>query len=299
MLPSLAVGNIHLHYDRAGEGAPVIFVHGGFATLARTLPGQERAWGDWERALAKRFDFITYDRRGCGRSWCPETGFELMNQARDLELLLDQLGVGSVHVIGSSAGGPISTVFAATCSPRVRSLTLVGTGLELFPHGDPVSDTIRGQIATLERAGPDAAFDGRPTGVEARLETLWRREEAEANGWLDVFLEEERQLSDGARKVPRDVRVHYYSAELRNISAYMDADVASFAARVAGPVLVLHGDADATVPLVSGELLAQAIPSAELRVLSRVGHGALWNSAEAPQIVARFIERVEASAVGF
>src|SRR5436190_1127119 len=32
-MPSLPIGNVHFHYDRAGTGAPVVFVHGGFATL--------------------------------------------------------------------------------------------------------------------------------------------------------------------------------------------------------------------------------------------------------------------------
>lgn len=293
-MPSVPVGNIHLHYDRAGSGAPVVFVHGGFATLARTLPGAEWSWGDWENALAGRFNFITYDRRGCGRSWCPETGFDLVNQADDLASLLDQLSVPSAHLIGSSAGGPISIVFAAIYPQRVRSLTLAGTGLELFPQGDGVSDTIREQIATLEVQGSEAAFDSRPAGVEAWLETLWRREEAEANGTLGVFLESERLLSAKAQKIPRDVRVHYYAAELHNINAYIDADVAGFARRVIGPVLVLHGDADRIVPASSSEQLAGAIASAELLLIPKVGHGVLWGSPDALERVAGFIEAAEA-----
>src|SRR5207249_632055 len=119
------------HYDRAGQGAHVVFIHGGFATMARALPGSEWSWGAWEKALADRFDFLTYDRRGCGRSWCPESGYELENQARDLAALLDQLQIPAAHVVSSSAGGPIGVVFAAMFPERVRSLALTGTAPEL------------------------------------------------------------------------------------------------------------------------------------------------------------------------
>lgn len=295
-MPSFPVGYVQFHYDHAGEGAPVVFVHGGFAALAETLPmrAAARAWGDWERALAARFHFITYDRRGCGRSWCPESGYDLVNQAADLAALLDHLRIESAHVIGSSAGGPIAIVFAAKYPSRVRSLTVAGTGAVLFPEDDAVSDTIRAQIATLHRDGAEAAFDGRPPGVEAWLETLWRRSEAEAAGSLSSHLDLEAQLAEAVTRLPRDVRVHYYAAELRNMATYMTTDVAGFASEVASPSLVLHGAADRTVPPSSGEALARLLGGAELQVVPDVGHGVLWSGPRALSLLTDFIERAEA-----
>ena len=77
-----------------GRGEPVVFVHGGFASFARTvLDPEEHEWSEWERAFAANFHFITYDRRGCHPSSCPTAGYAIENQARDLAGLLDHLGL--------------------------------------------------------------------------------------------------------------------------------------------------------------------------------------------------------------
>ncbi len=122
------VNGFWTRYEEYGQGNPVVFVHGGFASLGRTLldPG-EYEWGQWEREFARHFRFITYDRRGCGRSSCPPEGYGIENQARDLVALLDHLGLASANVVGSSAGGLIALAFAALYPQRARSLVLVGT----------------------------------------------------------------------------------------------------------------------------------------------------------------------------
>ncbi len=63
--------------------------------------------------------------------------------ANGIDLYYDALNIPSAHVIGSSARGPISLTFAAIYPQRVRSLTLAGTGTDLFPVDAPVSNLIR------------------------------------------------------------------------------------------------------------------------------------------------------------
>ena len=181
-MPYTHVNGFDLYYETGGQGAPVIFVHGGFPSLASTLNDFAQWTWTWENDFARSFNFTWYDRRGCYRSSCPEGGYDLENQALDLASLLDALHIPSVHVIGSSAGGPISLIFAALWPQRVRSLTLAGTGLNLFPEGDPVSDLIRQHITILDNEGAEAAFDRRPAGVEASLEPLWIVDEMQARG---------------------------------------------------------------------------------------------------------------------
>src|SRR5688572_10833216 len=129
LMPYLTVNDCTLYYETAGEGSPVVYVHGGFASLDTTLRDLTPYNWDWEQNFARQFHFIAYDRRGCYRSSSPETGYDLATQARDLAGLLDSLNIPAVHLIGSSAGGPIAIVFAAQWPQRVRSLVLVGTAL--------------------------------------------------------------------------------------------------------------------------------------------------------------------------
>ena len=140
-----------MYYQAAGCGEPVVYVHGGFPSLASVLLGLPRdrsEWG-WEHDFADHFRFVSYDRRGCYRSSCPENGYGLIDMAEDLEGLLDELSIPSVHLIGSSAGGPIATAFAATRAGRTRSLSLTGTASNLFPPDD-ITKVVAEQIGYLD-----------------------------------------------------------------------------------------------------------------------------------------------------
>jgi pimeloyl-ACP methyl ester carboxylesterase len=280
-MPKLGLPDFTMHYRREGAGEPVVVVHGGFACLGRTLYDRDQYDWSWEYELAREVDLVTYDRRGCRLSSRPTDGYELERQAGDLEALLDHLALRAAHVVGSSAGGPTAVLFAATRPERTRSLVLVGTGLDLFRRGEAMTELVHAQLELLERAGPDAAFDARPAGVEVWFETLWRGRDAEARGELETHLAEETLLAERAAGLPRDERVRWYVAELQNLAAYLDLDLAPLARRVRAPTLVLHGERDAVVPLASGTELAAAIRSARLHIVEGGFHSVLHTSDEA------------------
>jgi pimeloyl-ACP methyl ester carboxylesterase len=290
-MPTIEVNGFELYYQSGGEGAPVVFVHGGFASLDTRLRAVVPYEWTWEWDFARRFHFIWYDRRGCWHSASPDEGYELTNQAGDLESLLDKLGLESSHIIASSAGGPISILFAAARPDRVRSLVLVGTALNLFPAGDPASDVIRQQIRRLEREGPEAAFEQRPAGVNVSFEALWALQEEMARGSLAEYLDLQRALVAKAGQLSKADRIRYYEIELKNIKAYMDVDVRPYAQRVTAPALVIQGSRDQVVPVEWAQELAQAIPSARFSLVQGGSHGLMPRNAGARQIAIEFIER--------
>lgn len=292
-MPKTMIDGFELYYEDAGTGAPVVYVHGGFASLDTTLGDPVALGWTWENDFAGEFHFITYDRRGCYRSACPEDGYALADQAHDLHTLLEHLQVNSAHVIGSSAGGHIALTFAATQPERVRSLILVGTGLNLFPRGERVSDLIREQVELLEREGAEAAFDRRPAGVEVSLGVLWEPEEMAERGTLDEYWNRHNALARRAAALPREQRVRHYAAELRNMQAYMDADVSIYATQIAVPTLVLHGSNDRAVPLAWAAEMAQTIPAAQFHVMPGASHSLVIRSAEARRRVKEWIKRIE------
>lgn len=292
-MPYIAINGFDLYYEASGEGAPVILVHGGFPSLASTLNDPSLWEWTWENDFAALFHFIWYDRRGCYRSSCPDSGYEMENLALDLALLLDALDIPAAHVVGSSAGGPISLTFAALYPHRIRSLTLAGTSIDLFPADDPASNRIRELIAVLEHEGAEAAFAQRPAGVETSLEPLWVVDEMQARGRYARFLEKEQRLAERVKTMPASERARYLAVELRSMQAYMRDDLQAYARRVACPTLVLHGSDDREVSLVWGKALAELIPGAHMRVIAGGGHSLIHRSVEGREAVINFIQNTK------
>ena len=292
-MPTATVNGFEMYYQVAGCGEPLVYVHGGFPSLASMLldlPRDRSEWG-WEHDFADRFQFVSYDRRGCFRSSCPEDGYGLLDGARDLEGLLDELGMSSVHLIGSSAGGPIAIAFAATRAGRTRSLTLTGTASNLFPPDD-ITKVVLEQITRLQETGPEAAFDRRPAGVEVSLGVLWEPPEREERGTLAEYWERQSLLNGRAEKVSKTERVHRYAVELNAMKGYIDVDVAQYARQVRVPTLVLHGSNDREVPVEWGRELARTIPEALLEVFDGGSHSLVIRERKARERVTDFIREV-------
>lgn len=278
-----------MYHDLRGSGEPVVYIHGGFPSLALFLQAESAGDWEWELDFAARFTFLIYDRRGCWLSSRPSTGYELKNQAQDLVELLDHLEIDRVHVIASSAGGPIGVMFASTYPKRTRTLILAGTAAELFPKQDPVSRFIRSQVKILEEDGPETAYDRRPKGVRVSLDELWERDEMKERGSLDEYEDRIKYLATEASLLPNDERIAWYAIELKSIGAYLDAHVARQCADIASPTLVVHGERDRMVPVEWGRNLASRIPNAKLRLYSGQSHTVIGRSAAVRREVMQFI----------
>ena len=124
-------GGIRLHYHEAGPspeapagGIPVIMLHGGG-------PGAS-AWSNFGRNLpvfAARFRTLIVDQPGFGSSAKPEvTGHYFTFAAEALAALLDQLGIGQVHLVGNSLGGGTAVRFALDYPELAGRLVLMGPG---------------------------------------------------------------------------------------------------------------------------------------------------------------------------
>lgn len=289
-MPFAHVNGVDLYYEVGGEGAPAIYIHGGYPSLASTLQDFSQWSWTWENDLASSLRFIWYDRRGCYRSSMPSSGYDLENQAKDITGLLDTLHIPSAHVIGSSAGGPISLVLAVLFPDRVLSLTLDGTGINLFPVGDPVRDLIRQLIVILQQEGAEAAFSKRPAGVEASLGPLWLAEEMRARGEYAEFQEEQQRLARQVQTMSMRERSCYFATELRSMQAYMRNDLPDYARRVTCPTLILHGSEDRVAPLTWSLEMAELIPTARMQSLAGVGHNPIASSAQGRRALIDFIQ---------
>jgi pimeloyl-ACP methyl ester carboxylesterase len=291
----LNFGEWQMYCEQGGIGSAVVYVHGGFPCLLTELRKTDYGgwtW-TWESQFARQFHFIWYDRRGCYRSSAPDHGYDFGTQAADIEKMMDSLGVDSAHIIGSSAGGPISIVFAAMYPTHIKSLTLVGTALRLFPANDLATKTIEHYGELVQQHGQSALIESRPTKVVASFDALWEEPEHAARGELEKYQAEQLELDSRAVEVDPDVRRRYYQIELEAIQAYLKTDVADYARQVQCPAFVIHGTEDRMVPPDWSKSLARTIPNCERKTIDGGNHGLLIRSDDARRRVADFIQRFD------
>jgi pimeloyl-ACP methyl ester carboxylesterase len=111
------VGEVRLHYVIAGEGEPLLLVHG--------FP---QTWYEWRKvipALAKRFTVIAPDYRGAGDSGRPQGGYDKHTMMEDLRGLVHSLGFRQLSVVGHDVGAMIAYRYAAVHPDEVRKVVLM------------------------------------------------------------------------------------------------------------------------------------------------------------------------------
>ena len=104
---------IDIHYVEAGEGEPLILLHGGVVSTNLIWEGVPIAYASHIEALAKHFRVIAPDTRGGGRtahSGSEEVTFDLL--ADDVVALIDALGLERPLITGFSEGAITATIVA-------------------------------------------------------------------------------------------------------------------------------------------------------------------------------------------
>jgi 3-oxoadipate enol-lactonase len=122
----LRVQDIQLYYETTGQGELLLFIHG--------LGSSTR---DWEKQVAffsRRYQVITFDVRGHGRSDKPPGPYRVSLFAADTAALIKALGIDPAHVVGLSMGGMIAFQLAIDTPNLVKSLVIVNSGPEFVPR---------------------------------------------------------------------------------------------------------------------------------------------------------------------
>ncbi|MCW1840449.1 alpha/beta fold hydrolase [Prosthecomicrobium hirschii] len=108
---------VSLHYLTAGQGDPVLLVHG--------IPQTSYEWRHIMPRLAERYTVIAPDLRGLGDSSRPATGYDKKTIAADLWALTRRLGIDRFHLAGHDWGGPVAFSLAAHHREAVKSLAIL------------------------------------------------------------------------------------------------------------------------------------------------------------------------------
>jgi pimeloyl-ACP methyl ester carboxylesterase len=109
-------------YIQAGQGEPVLLLHGLGGTKASFLPTVS--------ALANDFTLIAPDHLGFGESDKPiGAAYDAKFFAKAITALLDELDIDSAHVVGNSMGGRVALELGFTYPDRVNRLVLLSPSL--------------------------------------------------------------------------------------------------------------------------------------------------------------------------
>src|SRR5687767_5291803 len=114
----LAVNGTELHYVEAGEGDPLVFVHGGLSDY--------RTWRPQIEPFSARYHVVAYSRRAYYPNPFPPdyTRCDMMQHVSDLAALIEKLGLGRVHIVANSYGSYISLLYALHHPQQVRAMAL-------------------------------------------------------------------------------------------------------------------------------------------------------------------------------
>jgi pimeloyl-ACP methyl ester carboxylesterase len=238
----IEVAGIRIGFERAGEGPPLVLVHGALS--------DSRVWRWQLDALSDEFTVVAWDAPGCGQSADPPETFRLPEYADVLAGLIAAIGLGRAHVLGHSFGGALALELARRHPELVASLILAG-GYAGWAGSLPAAEVERRLAFALDTA------DRLPGGFapESMFGLFSDKFSPEAAALLRTVMSESRPIAT------RAMAYALAGADLRD--ALPSIDVAT---------LLVHGDADERSPLTVADDLRRTIPRSSLVVLPGLGH---------------------------
>ncbi|MGH8925618.1 MAG: alpha/beta fold hydrolase [Acidimicrobiia bacterium] len=115
-MATATLNGVEMYYETVGAGERLVLTHGSWTDGTGWLPVVD--------GLAKRFEVVTWDRRGHSRSQSGDDPGSRAEDASDLAALIEHLGDSPVHAVGNSYGSIITLTLAIT-RPDLVSTVLV------------------------------------------------------------------------------------------------------------------------------------------------------------------------------
>ena len=268
---------VSIAYSAVGTGPYIVRVLGHFTHLEA-----EWEWPDlrrfWEH-LAERHTVVRYDGRGIGLSDPYAGEFTEDTRQRDLDAVLNAIGIENAVLLGISEGGWTAATYAIEHPTRITHLIFYGAycrGAQARPGYDVEEDQA---VITLIRKGW-----GRDTPAFRQVITSqFFRSDADP-ALLEHFNELQRLSADP------DTAARYHE------SCHRRGDGREVFRQLRIPVLILHSREDLAVSADEGRLLASIIPDSQLVLLPSGMHYFPTDAelvTKAARAIARFLHRSE------
>jgi pimeloyl-ACP methyl ester carboxylesterase len=240
---ALEVDGLRIAYKRAGEGPPLILLHGFF--------GDSRVWRRQLEDLSNEFDVVAWDTPGCGRSSDPPDSVRIPEYAGCLSAFVDALGLERPHVLGLSFGSTLALELYRQRPTLCKTLVLASAyaGWSGSLPTDVVEQRLRKTITDLDLPAAQVVSIYNVPGLlsESAPQTLVDENAAIMSGFH----------RRGMKAMTR---------------ALAEADLRSMLADIKVPTLLLYGDKDVRSPVSLGQDLHSRIPGSQLVVIPAIGH---------------------------
>ncbi|WP_281540556.1 alpha/beta fold hydrolase [Maribacter aestuarii] len=263
---------VDIFYEDYGSGQPVILIHG--------WPLSRKTWEQqvW-KIVESGFRCISYDRRGFGTSSSPWGPYDYSALASDLNTIIDGLKLEDAVIVGfSMGGGEVVRYLTDYGSNKVAKAALISSIIPLVKKKDD-----------------------NPEGVpESDLEGIIDALQNDRVGFLKEFSKGFYNFADNKDKVSQaqldyDFTIASFAsprATIQTALAWMHTDFRPELKNVNVPTLIVHGDADQTVPITtSAEQAAKGIKDNTYEVIKGAPHGLnITHADELNEILIKFLK---------
>jgi len=244
-MEKIKINDIELAYVRRGKGTPLVLLHG--------FPLDHHLWDDVSSLLEDKFELILPDLRGFGESTTVDAPYTMDDYASDIASLLDQLGIQKSAVAGHSMGGYVALAFARLYPERVSGLALISSQVPADPP-----DRKEGRYKS--------AADVAEKGIGGVVEAMTSKFTSDA------------RLQAVARAIMEKQHPDAYIGALKAMAERMDSTplLSSFVF----PLVVIHGEADALIPIDRAREMKAAVPDSHYVELKDTGHVPMLEAAK-------------------
>jgi pimeloyl-ACP methyl ester carboxylesterase len=245
---------ITLHYEIAGQGDPILFIHGFGATLY--------TWRFLIAAFSKSHMTIAVDLKGCGKSPKPEDkAYALGDQIELIEDIIERLQLRNLTVAGLSYGGAICLGLAARdagrSAPRIQRIVLIDAAA--YPHELP-------PYMKLLRSGGLPHISLKFITPDMQIKFILN------HIYFDKSKITRDQVAAYANPLKMPGAYHALSEIIKQIVPDEAESLVSAYKSLAIPALIIWGRQDAVLPLALGDRLHRDLKNSQLAIIENCGH---------------------------
>jgi 3-oxoadipate enol-lactonase len=250
--------DITLYYEEAGQGFPLLLIHGLLSDLT--------SWRYQIKPFSEKYRVIAVDLKGFGKSTKPENQYRVHSHADDLYKLLQQLNISRTHVCGLSMGGMVAEVLAIKYPQIVRGLILADSAAMIS------NEAVTDRLTLIGEHDMDWFAD-------------W--------GTKKILRLASDDAKDHVREMIRRVDRDDYRMAIISTAGF---NIANDLKAIQAPVLLIQGEKDITVPMWHAKQLRSWIPGARFVVMKKASHMTpVDNPDEFNKLVLKFLADVDAT----